>query len=63
MAKIFTLEVFDPVVERPDQELQKIAHACHAAAQAVATAGGKRTGDIIEAGTVIATWTYTPASP
>jgi hypothetical protein len=62
-ALTLTVNTISPQLDKRHQEVQVIDRALHLAAIAVRSAGGATTsGNIIDAGVTLGTWTYTPAA-
>jgi hypothetical protein len=62
-AIVVTVNTITPQLDKRAQEVQVINRALELAAQSVRMAGGAVTsGNIVDAGVTLGTWTYTPAA-
>jgi hypothetical protein len=62
-AIVVTVNTISPQLDKRHQEVQVIDRALHLAAVAVRAPGGAVTsGNIVDAGVLLGSWTYTPAA-
>jgi hypothetical protein len=58
-----TVNTISPQLDKRHQEVQVISRALELAGQSIRMAGGAVTsGNIVDAGVTLGTWTYTPAA-
>lgn len=60
---LFTLTInnLSPALDKQHQEVERVHHYLESAVQEVRSAGGKKTsGNILDAGVTVGSWTLTP---